>query len=156
MHQVYLALGSNLGNKVENIKQAVKEISTRIGKVVSISEMHQTEPVGFDSDNDFINAACLVETQLLPLEVLSKSQEIEQEMGRNSKSVNHRYADRIIDIDILFYDNKAHLSLELTLPHPQIQNRMFVLAPMSDIAPLLVHPILNKTIDQLKLNLEKI
>lgn len=155
MHQVYLALGSNLGNKKENIKQAIDKIAIYIGNVVSISEMYQTQPIGFDSDNDFINAACMVETSLAPLEVLSKAQDIEREMGRSSKSINHQYTDRIIDIDILFYDNKAHLSLELTLPHPEIQNRMFVLAPLADIAPTLIHPILNTTIKQLKQNLDK-
>lgn len=154
MHQVYLALGSNLGNKAQNIKQALDKITIQIGKIVSLSEMYQTQPVDFKSDNNFINAACLIETELTLLEVLDKTQTIEVEMGRNTKSINYQYKDRIIDIDILFYDNQIHLSSELTIPHPQIQNRMFVLDPLADIAPNMKHPILGVTIDQLRQKLK--
>lgn len=154
LHQVYLALGSNLGDKYQHIQNALDQIGQRIGTVVSVSEMYATQPVGFESDNEFVNAACRVDTTLEPVEILTITQAIEREMGRQSKSINRQYADRIIDIDILFCDSKAHLSPDLTLPHPQLHKRMFVLAPLADIAPHLVHPVLNMTISELKQKLE--
>lgn len=153
MHNVYLGLGTNLGNRTENINEAIQRINDRIGSIVKISNLYQTKPIGFSSDNDFINAACLVETMLTPEQILEITKEIEQDMGRTSKSVNHTYADRIIDIDLLLYDNLIRLTLDLTLPHPQIQNRMFVLDPLVDIAPDYVHPILNLSINELKVKL---
>jgi 2-amino-4-hydroxy-6-hydroxymethyldihydropteridine diphosphokinase len=153
IHTVYLALGSNLGDKKENIKKALENISFRLGRAVSVSSLYQTQPEGFESDNDFINAACRVETKLSPLEVLENCQVIEREMGRKSKSVNGSYSDRIIDIDLLMFDDEVLEYPHLVVPHPHMHKRMFVLAPLAEIAPDKIHPLLKKTINELKNNL---
>lgn len=135
---VYLGLGTNLGDKEQNLRTAVANIEGRIGKVVSLSAFYATEPWGFTSDNSFLNAALGVETIYLPLEVLKITQEIEQEMGRTHKSVNGVYSDRVIDIDLLFCLNDDGSSVvmdtpELVLPHPLMQERDFVMKPLREI-----------------------
>ena len=149
-HDVYLALGSNLGDKKRNIESAIQQIELRIGKVIAISALHATQPVGFESENSFLNAACCVSTQLHPLEVLEYTQVIEREMGRKSKSVNQTYSDRIIDIDLLLFDDLTIEYPHLTIPHPHLQERDFVLVPLSEIAPDIYHPVLKETISELK------
>ena len=149
-HDVYLGLGSNLGDRGENLKNAIKHINERIGDVISISAFYVTEPVGFDSQNQFLNAAIHVRARLSPATVLSVSQEIEQEMGRHTKSVAGVHTDRIIDIDLLLYDDLIFRSDELTLPHPHLHERDFVLMPLSEIAAEYKHPLLGKTIEELK------
>lgn len=146
MALVYLGIGTNLGDKDKNLKRAVKFLSLHIGKLISVSSFFSSEPWGFESDNNFRNAVVLLETEMLPLQVLHKTQEIEKEMGRKEKSNARQYSDRIIDIDILFYDNLVLNTSELKIPHPLLQKRDFVLSPLAEIAPDLVHPILNKTI----------
>lgn len=150
LHTVYLALGSNMGNKEENIDRAIENISKRMGRVTAISAFYITEPEGFESENNFINAACEVQTVLLPLEVLELTQVIEREMGRKRKSVNKAYSDRIIDIDILLYDNEIVEYPHLIIPHPHLHKRDFVLLPLADIAGDKIHPVLQKTINKLK------
>ena len=103
-HSVYLGLGSNLGQKEENIRKAIELIGLRVGLVARQSSLISTEPWGFESDNQFVNAAVLCLTELSPREVLRATQKIEREMGRSHKSVGGNYSDRIIDIDILLYD----------------------------------------------------
>ena len=103
--KVYLGLGTNLGDKEKNLQDAVIEINKRVGKVTSLSAFYETAPWGFESENSFINAACEIETSCSPLEVLSKTQEIERDLGRIKKSVNGIYSDRLIDIDILLYED---------------------------------------------------
>ncbi len=112
--------------------------------------MYETAPVGFISENYFINAACLVRTKLSPDELLHVTRTIEKEMGRKTKSVNRAYADRIIDIDILMFDDMVLTSDELILPHPYLHEREFVLLPLSGIATDVIHPVLHKTIAELK------
>lgn len=133
MHTVYLGLGTNLGDKENNLKTAVKEIDKRVGKVVSLSAFYVTEPWGFSSENSFLNAACSVETSLSPFEVLSVTQEIERELGRLKKSVGGNYSDRPIDIDILLYDDLHIDTPTLTIPHPLMYEREFVQKPLSEI-----------------------
>lgn len=149
LHDVYLGLGSNLGNKAENLNHALKNIEERIGKIIACSAFYVTEPVGFVSDNQFMNAACHVQTVISPLEILQITQAIEQNLGRESKSVNEVYTDRIIDIDILLYDDQIVQLPNLTIPHPHLAERLFVLYPLADIAKDYVHPILHKTIGEL-------
>lgn len=150
LHDVYLALGTNLGNKEENIFRAIKLINERVGMVIIHSALYVTKPVGFTSENSFINAACLVMTSMEPIELLRATQEIEREMGRESKSENEVYTDRIIDIDILLYDTLIFEHEELVLPHPHLHKREFVLTPLAEIAGQYMHPVLNKSILELE------
>lgn len=148
-HIVYLALGANIGDKEKNIHLALENIDKRIGKLLALSAFYVTKAQGFDSDNLFINAACKIKTELSPLEVLEYTQVIERELGRKKKTIGGQYTDRLIDIDILFYDNQILEYSHLIIPHPHMQERDYVLKPMSDIASDFRHPILNKTIEEL-------
>lgn len=154
LHDTYLALGTNLGDKEQNIEAAIEQIKFRIGEIIALSSLYETQPVGFDSENSFLNAACHVSTKLLPLEVLQYIQEIEQELGRKSKSVNEIYSDRIIDIDLLLFDNEIIEYPHLIVPHPHLHERDFVLRPLAEIAPDVYHPILKESILKLKNKIE--
>ena len=145
MH-VYFGLGTNLGDKEQNLRLAVQHIEERIGKVVSLSAFYATAPWGFASDNAFLNAVICVETSLPPLEILSVTQSIEKEMGRTHKSVNGVYSDRVIDIDLLLYGDLVLDTPVLRLPHPLMQERRFVMEPLAEIAPDGMHPVLGKTL----------
>ena len=149
-----MSLGTNLGDKEKNLRDAVHKIEEQIGKVISLSAFYMTAPWGFESDNSFLNAAACIETELLPLEVLQKTQEIERELGRTHKSTGGVYSDRLIDIDLLMYDDlilsaTSPSGAELNLPHPLMAERDFVMKPMAEIAPELVHPVLGKTMSVL-------
>ncbi len=146
---VYLGLGTNLGDKEQNLRMSVKKIEERIGSVVALSAFYATAPWGFSSENSFLNAAVGVETTLSPLQVLRETQRIEREMGRTEKSVNGWYADRLIDIDLLLYDDRVMDAEGLILPHPLMTERRFVMEPLSEIAPDMVHPVLHKTLREL-------
>ena len=154
MAKVYLGLGTNLGDKEQNLRSAVQKIEEQIGKVVSLSAFYMTAPWGFSSDNSFLNAATCVETELSPLDVLQETQKIERELGRTKKSVGGVYSDRLIDIDLLLYEDLV-LSLvspsgaELNLPHPLMTERDFVMLPLAEIAPELRHPVLGKTMKEI-------
>ena len=150
MAKVYVGLGTNLGDKEQNLKVAVQKIEEQIGKVVSLSAFYITAPWGFTSENSFLNAAACVETELSPLDVLQKTQSIECELGRTKKSVNGAYSDRLIDIDLLLYEDLvlsviSASGVELTLPHPLMAERDFVMKPLAEIAPDILHPVLGKT-----------
>lgn len=155
LHKVLLGLGSNLGNKKQNIEQALLNIQLYAGETETVSSLYETDPVGFESVNRFINAVCIINTVLSPEEVLDTTKKIEKKMGRTIKSEKKIYSDRIIDIDILFYDNDIIQTPELIIPHPLVHTRDFVLRPLSEIAPYLIHPVLNKSIDELCKNLNK-
>lgn len=141
----YLALGTNIGNKRRNMITAAALLAERVGDVLALSGFYETEPWGFQSENTFLNAALRLETSLSPLELLKATQQIEAEMGRTQKS-NGTYHDRIIDIDILLYDDLILQTPELTLPHPLMQDRRFVMEPLLEIAPSVLHPVFKKTI----------
>ena len=151
---VYLSLGTNLGDKETNIRAAIEQIKKQIGEVTSLSAFYITDPWGFVSSHTFLNCALCVNTDLTPEQLLCTTQEIELNLGRMHKSVNGHYSDRLIDIDILLYDSVLMQKPELTLPHPQLSKRRFVLEPLAEIAPSLVCPGLKKTIKQLLEELE--
>lgn len=144
-HRVYFSLGTNLGNRAANLDRAIAAMKDKIGALVRCSSYIDTEPWGFSSDNGFLNAAAVFETSLAPLPLLHCTQEIECQLGRSAKSHDGLYADRIIDIDILFYDSLVLTTPELTIPHPLIAQRDFVLRPLAEIAPRKKHPLLGKT-----------
>lgn len=148
--KVYLGLGTNLGDKEQNLHTAVQKIEKRIGNLVSLSAFYATAPWGFRSEHDFLNAVVCVETSLTPYEVLETTQEIEREMGRRAKSVGGLYKDRVIDIDLLLYGDVVMNDERLVLPHPLMTERCFVMDPLVEIAPDLVHPVLGKAMKELK------
>jgi len=154
MSLVYLGLGTNLGDKVQNLNDAVSALSLEVGSVLAVSSFNISTPWGFNSDNKFLNGVALVETNLTPFEVLAKTQEIERNMGRTVKSTDS-YEDRLIDIDILLYDNLIINQPTLVIPHPLLTKRDFVLIPLSELASGLVHPVLGKSIEELRNELNK-
>ena len=135
---LYLSLGSNLGDRAENLRRAIALIGERVGKVQRVSSFIETEPWGFQSEHPFLNAACLVLTTLSPLECLDATQQIERELGRRTKSSGGIYHDRPIDIDLLMYDDLQLSTPRLTLPHPHMHERDFVMIPLREILPTAV------------------
>lgn len=138
MATLYLSLGTNMGDRPKNLSQAMELIAREVGTVVAASDVIETEPWGFDSGNAFLNMVAKVETELEPLQVLHTTQDIEKRLGRSEKSVNGVYHDRIIDIDLLMYDDLTMNTPQLTLPHPLMRQRPFVMEPLSQIAPELI------------------
>lgn len=149
MATVYLGLGTNLGDKEANLRTAIYKLQERIGKQVSLSSFYETAPWGFESNHSFLNAAIGLETSLSPIEILHITQEIEKELGRTKKSVNGSYSDRLIDIDILLYDTLVLQTPELTIPHPLMTERDFVMKPLIEIAGNVIHPTREKTLSEL-------
>ena len=151
MQDILLSLGSNQGNSFENLQDAVNLIFKEVGQIVRISPVYKTEAWGYDGP-DFLNCAILVNSRLSARKILSKVLKIEEKLGRirsaRSKS-GVVYSDRPIDIDILFVGNEIIESKPLTIPHPLLQNRQFVLKPLNDIVPDFIHPGLNKSIEEL-------
>ena len=133
IHQVFIGLGSNLGDKVWNLQETIRLISERVGAVVRQSSFLDTEPWGFESENTFVNAVICCETEKTPREVLVLTQQIEREMGRTRKSSSGGYSDRPIDIDILLYDNLTVDEPDLKIPHPLMHQRDFVMIPLEEI-----------------------
>ena len=132
---LYLSLGSNLGDREEMLNRAIALIGERVGEVQRVSSFIETEPWGFKSKHPFLNAACLVLTTLSPEECLEATQQIERELGRKRKSRNGKYHDRPIDIDLLMYDDLELSTPRLTLPHPRMKEREFVMIPLREILP---------------------
>ncbi|WP_414703297.1 2-amino-4-hydroxy-6-hydroxymethyldihydropteridine diphosphokinase [Proteiniphilum sp. UBA5510] len=152
---IILALGSNLGDKRQNIALALGKIEERIGRITSLSALYDTIPAGFFSKQNFINCVCEVDTYLNVYDIFASTQEIEKEMGRTIKSREGKYTDRIIDIDLIMAGDLIIHTPDLTIPHPLFHTRDFVLTPLCEITPDKVHPILGKTIRQLKEELDQ-
>lgn len=142
LHTAYLGLGTNLGDKEGNIRRACELIAERIGRIERQSDLYRSEPWGFQSENDFVNAAICVKTPMKPQELLTATQEIERAMGRTEKSTPTAetsedtlpvYHDRTIDIDILLYDDLHINEPDLKIPHPLMLRRDFVMIPLNQI-----------------------
>lgn len=133
MHTVYLSLGSNLGDRKATMRRAIGLLNERAGSVDRQSSFIETEPWGFESTNKFLNMCVRLLTTLSPEQLLMATKQIERELGRTQKSVNGQYHDRPIDIDILMYDDVQIDSNDLTLPHPHMQEREFVMKPLREI-----------------------
>ncbi|HIT80891.1 MAG TPA: 2-amino-4-hydroxy-6-hydroxymethyldihydropteridine diphosphokinase [Candidatus Caccoplasma merdavium] len=149
MATAYLSLGSNLGDRLRLIQEAVAALTVEAGPVTALSSLYETEPWGFSSPHRFLNVALALETTLSPEILLAVTQRIERDLGRTHKSVDGRYADRTIDIDLLFVGDAVLDTPALTLPHPRLHLRRFVLEPLCEIAPALLHPLLRKSVSQL-------
>lgn len=147
MKRIFLSLGSNLGDRGQNLKKGIGLLEQLAGRPVAISSIYETEPWGCDSDLDFYNQVIELFTSLRPLPLLETIHDIEKICGRDRSAP--RYAPRTLDIDILFYGDSVLKMPELVVPHPNLQERQFVLVPLTEIAPNLVHPLLNKSMEQL-------
>jgi 2-amino-4-hydroxy-6-hydroxymethyldihydropteridine diphosphokinase len=147
MVRAYLGLGTNLGNRKENLAIARENLEESCASIKKVSPVYLSAPMGFSSNNDFYNQVVEISTEADAFDLLDHIQEIEIRMGRTRSG--RGYSDRIIDIDILFYENEIISSKPLIIPHPLLHKRMFVLQPMADIAPAFVHPVFNKSITEL-------
>ncbi len=141
----YLGLGSNLGDRKQNLAQALELVSQQV-VVEQLSSIYETEPVGYKQQPLFLNAVCRISTKLSPEQLLGLAKDIEAKLGRIPGFPN---APRLIDIDILFYGDEVVSSRELTIPHPHLAERAFVLVPLAEIAPGLIHPENGRTIREL-------
>jgi len=147
MPVAYIGLGSNIGNKSGNILKALDILGQFNGlKITKISSFYETEPVGYEDQDWFVNAVAQIETILSPDKLLNAFKKTEQAMGRRNTI---RWGPREIDIDLLIYDQLCLNSPELIIPHPHLHERAFVLAPLAEIAPYQIHPILKKTVAEL-------
>jgi 2-amino-4-hydroxy-6-hydroxymethyldihydropteridine diphosphokinase len=144
MNKAYLSLGTNLGDKKSNILFAITQIDSKIGNITAKSHLYATAPWGFESKNEFFNMALTVDTCLEPFALLEELKKIENEAGRK-KTTSNSYEDRLLDIDLLLYNDVIFQSELLEIPHPRLHLRKFVLIPLLDIAPQLVHPVFQKT-----------
>jgi 2-amino-4-hydroxy-6-hydroxymethyldihydropteridine diphosphokinase len=148
MNKAYLLTGSNMGNRVDYLNQAVDLINAEAGKILTHSALYETAAWGKTDQPPFLNQALLLQTSLEAWELMTLLLRLEEKMGRKRLE---KYGARIIDIDILLFNNVILKTPELTIPHPELQNRQFALKPLAEIAGGLQHPILHKTIDELLL-----
>jgi len=150
-HTVFISLGSNLGNREKALKDAVNSLSPDVTPT-AFSKIYETPPWGYDQQPTFLNQVIRVKTALPPFDLLDKLKSIEKDLGRRP---TFRYGPRLIDMDILFFDAIVISSERLTIPHPEIENRAFVLVPMMDIAPDFIHPVSCRPITNLAKDVSK-
>lgn len=148
VHTAYLSLGSNIGDRTSHLEEAKRALTERIGTIISVSNVYENPPVGFNADQDFLNICLAINTPLALPELLLALKEIEQEMGRKP-STGSGYTSRPIDIDIILYENTVYQTGKLTIPHKEFRKRRFVLMPLNDIASDKIDPETMLTIQQL-------
>ena len=145
MNTIYLALGTNLGDRMDNLRRAVAALHPTV-HVTALSSVYETPPWGYTDQPAFLNMALAGETDLEPLELISFLKKLESELGREK---TFRNGPRLIDMDILFYDDLIFNQNDLVIPHPRLHERAFVLVPLNDIAPDLMHPVLKRAVRDL-------
>lgn len=144
-HNIFLALGTNLGDRMDNLRRAVAALPPSV-KVIILSSVYETPPWGYADQPAFLNMTLAAETDLEPLALIAFLKKLETDLGREK---TFRNGPRLIDMDILFYDDLIFEQSDLTIPHPRLHERAFVLVPLNDIAPDLLHPVLNRTVRDL-------
>ncbi|MCB9224384.1 MAG: 2-amino-4-hydroxy-6-hydroxymethyldihydropteridine diphosphokinase [Crocinitomicaceae bacterium] len=149
----YISLGSNLGDSILVLKKANNVIEARIGNVIAKSSLYRSEPWGFEADNDFVNAVIIVETELHPKQVLEQLLIIEKDFGRERKKTAG-YESRILDLDIISYEQEVIHKEGLIVPHPKMHLRSFVLVPLREVDNSWIHPVTKETVGQLILVLD--
>lgn len=147
MNNVFLLLGTNLGERELQLQTAIAEIGEKVGPVLKKSAVYETQSWGRTDEPDYLNQVIFLKTEVSATVVLSKILEIETGMGRKRYK---KWGSRLIDIDILFYNNEIIKQNGLEIPHPELHNRRFTLEPLTEIAPDLIHPVFNKTMSELK------
>lgn len=149
-HLTYLSLGSNLGDRLANLRSAISHLPPKVNHIIQ-SPVYETQPWGYSDQPDFLNQCIKANTSLEPFDLLAYLKGIEVALGRKE---TFRFGPRLIDLDILIYDDLVMDTPTLTIPHPRIAERAFILIPLADIAPELYHPVLRKTIQQLKTGMD--
>ncbi len=149
MKDVFISLGSNLGNRQENIEAAYELIESSVGKIKAKSSFFENEAVGFTSENLFINSCIHLCTELKPDQLLHDLKAIETKIGREIKTIDGKYSSRKIDLDIIIYEDLVLSGNSLTIPHKHFRSRLFVLKPLSEIAPNQIDPLTQLTVNQL-------
>ena len=133
MHTIYLSLGTNLGSREDNLERALRLLQEQVGALLRRSSLHETTPWGFESSHMFLNLCVCMATSLSPLQLLATTKQIERQLGRTQKSAHGHYVDRVIDIDILLYDDAHVNESDLIIPHPHMYERDFVMLPLNEI-----------------------
>lgn len=142
-----ISIGTNTGNRIQNLKLAITEINARLGKIEKVSSVYESEPWGFVSENWFYNILVVLNTSVDPQHLIEKLLEIERSMGRKRNIIG--YSDRIIDLDIILCEEFTVCSKNITIPHPHMHKRLFVLLPLQELMPKWVHPIFKKNTNEL-------
>ena len=148
-HTAILLLGGNQGHRRRMLTSARNQIELHAGRMLEQSSLYETEPWGFQAKQNFLNQVVVIETTCQPRELLEMLLDIEKELGRETAAPGSGYSSRVIDIDILFYDEQIIDTPSLQVPHPQLHKRRFTLEPLREVAPDLLHPVLQKTTTQL-------
>jgi 2-amino-4-hydroxy-6-hydroxymethyldihydropteridine diphosphokinase len=148
MNKVFLLIGGNMGDRLQNLHQAIALLSAACGPVIQQSAVYETAAWGKTDQAAFLNQALLLNTSLSAQELITAVLLVEERMGRHRAE---KFGPRVIDIDIMFYNEAVINEPHLTIPHPQMQNRRFALVPLNELAPKMVHPVLNKTLEELLL-----